>query len=205
MENDQYPDACFVEDTAVVVDEVAVICSMGVPSRRGEASLIARELAHYRKLEQILAPASIEGGDVLRVGNQIFVGQSRRTNATGIQAFKKILEPFGYRIIPVPTRDGLHFKSGCTALNEETLFVNPDWIDIDPLKDFKLLFTHATEPASANVLKVDQTVCLQADFPRAIDQVSSVLERVEIIDMSELRKAEAGLTCSSIIFETATD
>jgi dimethylargininase len=200
-ENDQYPDACFVEDTAIVVDEVAVICSMGVSSRRGETSLIARELSSYRDLIHISLPATIEGGDVLRVGRQILAGQSKRTNSEGIRALTRILEPFGYKIIPVTTKGGLHFKSGCTAIDDETLFVNPDWVETDSLREFKPLATAADEPSSANVLRLGETVCVQSEFPRAIDLIRSVVERVETVDMSELRKAEAGLTCSSIIFE----
>ncbi|HKZ02757.1 MAG TPA: arginine deiminase family protein [Pyrinomonadaceae bacterium] len=202
FENDDYPDACFVEDTAIVVDELAVICSMGVFSRRGETPLIARELSNYRDLTHISLPATIEGGDVLRVGRQILAGQSKRTNIDGIRALKRIFEPIGYQVSPVTTKGGLHLKSGCTAIDDETLFVNPESIDIDCLKGFKLLRTPREEPASANVLRVGETVCLQSTFPRAIDLIGRVVKRVETIDMSELRKAEAGLTCSSIIFET---
>jgi dimethylargininase len=199
-ENDHYPDACFVEDTAIVVDELAVICSMGVSSRRGETPLIARELANYRELTHISLPATIEGGDVLRVGRQILVGQSKRTNIDGIRALKRILEPIGYEVGPVTTVGGLHLKSGCTAIDDETLFVNPEWIDTKCLKGFKLLRTPSEEPASANVLRLGETVCLQSTFPRALDLIGGLVKRVETVDMSELRKAEAGLTCSSIIF-----
>lgn len=201
-ENDNYPDACFVEDTAIVVDELAVMCTMGVSSRRGEIPLIARELSNYRDLNHIFLPATIEGGDVLRVGRQILVGESKRTNSAGIRALKQILEPVGYKVIRVPTKGGLHFKSGCSAIDEETLFLNPEWIDTESLTGFKLLTTPPEEPAAANVLKVGKTVCLQSEFPRAIDLIRSIVENVETVDMSELRKAEAGLTCSSIIFES---
>jgi dimethylargininase len=201
-ENDEYPDACFVEDTAIVVDELAVICSMGVSSRRGETPSIARELSNYRDLTHISLPATIEGGDVLRIGRQILVGQSKRTNIDGIRALKRILEPVGYKVTPVTTKGGLHFKSGCTAIDDETLFLNPEWIDTDSLKGFKLLLTPTQEPASANVLRVGETVCVQAKFPRAADLIRKVVKKVETIDMSELHKAEAGLTCSSIIFES---
>jgi dimethylargininase len=201
-ENDQFPDACFVEDTAIVLDELAVMCSMGVPSRRGEISLLTRELSQYRDVKHISLPATIEGGDVLRIGRRIFVGESKRTNKAGIEALIEILQPLGYKITPVPTKLGLHFKSGCTAIDDETLFVNPDWIDTGLLKGFTLLTTPPQEPASANVLRVGHKVCLQKDFPRAVDLVRKVVENVETLDMSELRKAEAGLTCSSIIFES---
>ncbi|HEU4391673.1 MAG TPA: arginine deiminase family protein, partial [Blastocatellia bacterium] len=188
------------EDTAVVVDEVAVMCSPGVASRRGETRLIEDELSKYRQVMSISLPATIEGGDVLRIGKSIFVGDSTRTNSGGIEELAKILEPFGYRIIPVKTRGSLHLKSACTAIDDETLFVNPAWIALVPLKGFKLVITPPEEPESANVLRVGDAVCVQAGFPRAAELIRNFAERVEVIDTSELRKAEAGLTCSSIIF-----
>lgn len=201
-ENESYPDSCFVEDTAIVVDELAVMCSMGVSSRRGETRLIERELSQYRDIAHISLPATIEGGDVLRIGKKILIGQSSRTNLEGIAELARILEPDGYHLVHVPTKGSLHLKSACTAIDEETLFVNPDWIELDALKGFNLLYTPASEPWSANVLRVGPTVCVQAGFPRAVELIEDVAERVEIIDISELRKAEAGLTCSSIIFES---
>ncbi len=201
-ENATFPDSCFVEDTAIVVDELAVVCSMGVSSRRGETSLIAKELSRYRELSHISLPATIEGGDVLRMGRRILVGDSKRTNSAGIRALARILEPVGYQVTPVRTKGSLHLKSACTAINDETLFVNPDWIETDQLKGFRWLPTPPEEPASGNVLRVATSVCVQAGFPRALEVVHAVVERVETIDMSELRKAEAGLTCSSLIFES---
>jgi len=198
--NEKYPDACFVEDTAVVVDELAVICSMGVASRRGETQLIAEELSAFRELVHISKPATIEGGDVLRIGKQVLVGESGRTNRLGIEALGRILGPLGYKVIPVPTRASLHFKSGCTAIDDETLFLNPDWVETECLKGFDLIFTPNDEPASANVLRIGEIVCLQADFPKSIELIQRRAGRLEVMDMSELRKAEAGLTCSSIIF-----
>jgi dimethylargininase len=124
--NESFPDCCFVEDTAVVVDELAAICSMGAPSRRGETKLIERELSKYREISCICLPATIDGGDVLRIGKKIFVGQSSRTNAQGIEDLARLLVPLGYRVVPVRTKGSLHLKSACTAIDYETLFVNPD-------------------------------------------------------------------------------
>jgi dimethylargininase len=202
-ENVSYPDSCFVEDTAIVVDELAIICSMGVSSRRGETRLIERELSKYREIAHISLPATIEGGDVLRIGKKVFIGQSSRTNLAGIEELARILEPYGYRVVPVPTKGSLHLKSACTAIDEETLFVNPDWVELDAFREFKLVYTPAEEPWSANILGIGTTVCVQTGFPRAAELIGRVAERVELIDISELRKAEAGLTCSSIIFESA--
>jgi dimethylargininase len=117
-ENELYPDACFVEDTAIVLDELAVICSMGVQSRRGETKLIERELSRYREIAHIALPATIEGGDVLRIGKKILVGESSRTNLQGIEKLRKLLEPLGYQVITVQTKGSLHFKSACTAIND---------------------------------------------------------------------------------------
>ena len=200
--NEALPDSSFVEDTAIVVDELAIICSPGVPSRRDETNLIGKELGRYRELAHISLPATIEGGDVLRIGKQILVGYSRRTNEDGIAKLTQILEPLGYQVRVVSTKGSLHLKSACTAITDETLFVNPNWIDIDSLRGLRIVHTAKDEPGSANVLRVGTTVCVQAGFPRAAELVSSIAERIEIIDMSELRKAEAGLTCSSLIFES---
>ena len=103
-ENKSYPDACFVEDTAIVVDELAIISSMGTASRRGETKLIERELSRYREIAHILPPATIEGGDVLRVGKKIYFGQSSRTNVKGVEELANILNPLGYKVIPVETK-----------------------------------------------------------------------------------------------------
>lgn len=202
-ENFAQPDCCFVEDTAIVVDELAIICSMGVASRRGETALIERELSRYRKIAQISLPAMIEGGDVLRVGKKIFVGKSSRTNAEGIVNLTRILAPLGYRVTQIKTANSLHFKSACTAIDDHTLFVNPKWVQLDALKGFRLVHTPAEEPWSANVLRVGGAVLVSADFPRAAELIARTVKRVEVVDTSELRKAEAGLTCGSIIFESS--
>jgi dimethylargininase len=200
--NDAFPDACFVEDTAIVVDEIAVICSMGVASRRGETALIESELSNYREIAHVSLPGTIEGGDVLLAGKTVFVGRSTRTNQAGCEQLARILEPFGYRVIPVRTAGSLHLKSACTAIDDETLFVNREWIELDALTGFKLVPTPAEEPWSANLLRVGRSVCMQAGFPRAAEAVGRVADQVELLDLSELRKAEAALTCSSIIFNS---
>ena len=121
----------------------------------------------------------------------------------GVKELARILKPFGYGVETIKTKGSLHLKSACTAIDDETLFVNPDWVELDRLRSFKLVYTPPEEPWSANVIRVGRTVCIQAGFPKAVELIESMAERVEIIDTSELRKAEAGLTCSSIIFESA--
>ncbi len=127
------PDAVFVEDPAVVVDEVAVISNMGAPSRRPEAESLARALAKYRPLKFLTEPATLDGGDVLRAGRRLFVGLSQRTNQEGIDQLSDLLESYDYQVRSVKLRDCLHLKSACSYLGNETLLVNRDWIDIGPL------------------------------------------------------------------------
>jgi dimethylargininase len=200
--NESYPDSCFVEDTAVVTDEVAIICSMGVASRRGEAGLIERELSRYRPLAHISLPATIEGGDILRAGKRIYAGQSSRTNIRGIEELARILSPMGYQVIPARTKGGLHLKSVCTAIDDETLLVNPELVELDAFTGLKLMHTPPDEPWSANVLRVGNAICVQPSFPKTLEMLARAVERVEVVDTSELGKAEGALTCLSIIFES---
>jgi len=199
--NEQYPDSVFVEDSAVVVDEVAVICRMGAESRRGEETAIRVELTKYRKTVQLKEPATLEGGDVLQMGKTIFAGESARTNAAGIKDLSEILSPFGYRVIPVKIGGCLHLKSACTALDDSTIIANPHWFDAAPFRDYKILPVPGDEPEAANVLRINEVVCLSESFPKTARLLKESGYRVETIDISELLKAESGLTCSSIIFE----
>lgn len=196
-----YPDACFVEDTAIVLDEVAIICSPGALSRRGEIQRIAGELAKHRELTHIESPATMDGGDVLVAGKRILVGRSRRTNSDGIRMLARIVEPFDYTVTAANVTGCLHFKSACTAINDETLLVNPEWVDQAELVGFRLVNVPREEPWSANVLRVKDTVLVQADFPRTLERIREVHSSVETLDVSEFRKAEASLTCLSLIFK----
>lgn len=201
--NHEYPDSCFVEDTAVVFDELAVICSPGAESRRGETALIAAELTKHREVVAVELPATIDGGDVLQVGKSVFVGRSRRTNRLGIERLATLLAPYGYQVEAVETTGSLHLKSACTAIDEGTLFVTPQWVDTQSLARFELVPTPPDEPAAANVLRVGEVLCLAAGFPRSAEILASRVPRLELVEISELRKAESGLTCSSLIFESS--
>jgi dimethylargininase len=197
------PDAVFVEDPAVVVDEVAVISNMGAPSRRPEATSLAEALSRYRPLKFLTEPATLDGGDVLRVGRSVFVGLSRRTNREGFERLRDLLDLYDYRVESVEVRSCLHLKSACSHLGNETVLVNRAWIDAKPLRRFKLLDVPEEEAAAGNVLMIDNVAILPASFPKT----RALLEQrgfcVRPIDVSELQKAEAGVTCCSLIFQTA--
>ena len=198
-ENLGCPDCAFVEDAAIVLDEVAVIGRMGVPSRRGETAAIERSLAKHRPVRRIEHPATIEGGDVLRAGRTLLVGRSPRTGAAGIAALRDIAEPLGYRVTAVGVHGCLHLKTACTALDEETLLVNPAWLDATALTGFRAVAVPAEEPWAANVLRLGNHLCLPAAHSRTADLVAARGRRVHTVDLSEFAKAEAGATCLSLL------
>jgi dimethylargininase len=199
--NKAYPDSTFIEDTAFVVQEIAVMARMGAGSRRGEVPGIESVLATYRTIDRILPPATLEGGDVLRAGQKVFVGITPRTNAAGVSSLAAILKPFAYRVIPVPVRGCLHLKSACTLIGAETILMNPYWIDPDPFKGFRVITVPEAEPWGANALLIDTLVGVHAGFRRTIEILHDLRLQVKTVDISELLKAEAGMTCSSIVLE----
>ena len=198
--NRDFPDSTFVEDTAVVVDEIAIMAGMGVESRRAEVAGIESVLGYYREIQHIRLPATLEGGDVLRIEKKIFVGISSRTNIAGFETVKEILEPFGYEVIPVAVNDCLHLKSACVAVDDRTLLVNPRWLDLQPLRNFRIIPVPEDEPVAVNSLRINTTICMHSGHQKTIDSLVNLGFSVKTVDISELLKAEAGMTCSSIIF-----
>ena len=197
------PDGVFVEDPAMVLDEIAVITRMGALSRRGEHESLARALARYRELRCIEAPGTLEGGDVMRVGKTLYVGYSRRTNVAGIQQLAAIVHPLGYFVVPVEVRDCLHLKSACCYIGDDTVLANRAWMDPDALCGLRIL--DVEEPRGANALRIGDTVLMPAAFPSTCEMLDRSGFRVRTIDTSELLKAEAGVTCTSLIFEAANE
>jgi dimethylargininase len=200
----ELPDAVFVEDPAVVVDEVAIISNLGASSRRPEARSLAKVLVRYRPLRFLTEPATLDGGDVLRIGRSVFVGLSRRTNQEGIDQLSHMLGPYGYRVQPVEVGACLHLKSACSHVGNDTILVNRSWIDAEPLSGFELLEVPEEEPAAANALLLNDVVIMPASFPRTRVMLEERGFRVRTIDVSELQKAEAGVTCTSLLFEDET-
>jgi len=196
------PDGMFVEDPALVVDEAAVMTRMGAESRRREGERLSTMLARFRKLRWIREPATLEGGDVLRIGRTLYVGFSRRTNQAGIDQLAELLRPSGYTVQAVPVRGCLHLKSGCCALRDRVLLANRAWIDTAHFDGFEIVDVPPEEPGAANVLTIGNTTLVPASFPRTAELVSRLGFQVRSLDISELQKAEAGLTCCSLLFET---
>jgi dimethylargininase len=194
------PDCCFVEDIAVVLDEVALLAMPGAPSRRGEIAAVEEALARFRPLERTPLPATLEGGDVLRVGRRLFVGRSPRTNEAGIARLAAVAEPLGYRVLPVTVTGCLHLKSAVTALDDERLLANPGWVDTDPFVGLGIVPVAPEEPGAANVLRVAGLVVAHPGYPRTLERIAELGYAVRCLDISEFQKAEASLTCKSLLF-----
>jgi len=195
------PDSMFVEDPAIVLDELAVILRLGTASREPEAESLAKALSPFRKLTYIAAPGAIEGGDVLRIHRTLYVGLSTRTNDEGIRQLTEILAPHRYQVVAVPVTGCLHLKSAVTSVGRSTLVANRAWFDPARFVHFNWIDVAPEEPHAANALAVGETVIFPASFPRTSTKIESAGFHVTPIDISELQKAESGLTCSSLLFQ----
>lgn len=195
------PDSVFVEDPAMVLDEAAILTRLGAESRRGEGESLAKTLARFRPLRWMRAPATLEGGDVMRVGKTLYVGASARSNAAGMAQLAEETKPYGYAVKPVEVRGCLHLKSGCCYLGEGIALANRAWVDTEALAGLRLVDVAPDEPWAANVLTIGADALMPAGFPATAEIVERLGWKVQTVDISELRKAEAGVTCSSLIFE----
>jgi dimethylargininase len=196
-----FADGVFVEDPAFVVDELAVINRLGVRSREKEVESVARALSEYRELRYLTSPATLEGGDILRIGKDVYVGVSGRSNDVGVSQLRDLLAPLGYRVTAARVEGCLHFKSACSYLGKGCVLVQPRWIDPAVFKGLEVLEVDPAEPFAANALYIDDTVLYPASFPRTLDLLEKRGFRVMPVDNSELLKAESALTCMSLILK----
>ena len=199
------PDCVFVEDTAIVVDEVAVMMSMGAASRRDEVPAIEAALRDFRPLARVELPATIDGGDVVRSGRELFVGLSQRTNSAGVDALRSILSPFNYTVVGVPVLDCLHLKSACSALPDGSFLVNANLIDAGPLDGRRLVPVPESEPLAGDVLVIGEHIIVSDAFPETHALLASLGWDVIPVSVSEFAKAEGGVTCLSLVFNAGLD
>lgn len=200
-EEPDLPDSVFVEDTAIVLDEAAVLTNPGADSRKPEVESIAAALAPYRQLIRVQPPATLDGGDVLVLGKQIFAGLSLRSNAAAVEQLQSILRPFGYRVRGVPVTDCLHLKSAVTQVGERTLLINPAWVEKSHFEGFDLIEVDSSEPYAANALWIEGTVIYPLEYPKTRERLEAADIRLVTVEAGELAKAEGGVTCCSLVFE----
>ena len=196
----ELPDSVFVEDTAVVLDELAVISRPGAESRRAETASVAEALKPYRKLSHIQAPGTLDGGDVLRIGKTLYVGLSNRSNLEGIEQLQRIVIAFGYSVNAVRLRDCLHLKSAVTQVAKDTLLINRQWVNSAVFGSMRLINVDESEPFAANAVRIGDTLIYAEAFPETLGRLKKQGLRIRTVDASELAKAEGGVTCCSLIF-----
>ncbi len=195
----ELPDSVFVEDTAIVLDELAVITRPGAESRMPETVSVAKTLQVYRKLYHIQAPGTLDGGDVLRIGRTMYVGLSERSSESGIEQLRGFVEPFGYTVKAVEMTGCLHLKSAVTQVREDTLLVNRAWVDVGAFAGMQLVDVAPAEPMGGNALLIGETVVYPMAYVETRERLENRGITVQAVDVSELAKAEGGVTCCSLI------
>lgn len=198
---DTFPDATFVEDALLVFPELSVLTRPGAASRAAEPALIAPHAPADRPCIP-LAAGRLDGGDVLGAGRRVFVGLSTRTDAAGAAALAALLEPRGYTVTTVSLADALHLKTAVTALGDDTLVVSRGWLPAPP-PGFAVIDADPAEPFGANLLWVNGTALAQAAAPRTAARVAAAGFVVVLVEQDEFAKAEAGLTCLSVLIPDA--
>lgn len=193
------PDSVFVEDAAVVLPEVALLARPGADSRKPETESIARALAPYREIVKIESPATVDGGDVLVVGKNIFVGMSTRSNPESVIQMNELLGRFGYEIQGVEVHDVLHLKSAVTRVDDETLLINRNWVDVENFEGYNLIDIDPAEPFGANCLPINGMLVYPTAFPKTSAKLESHGYRIKSVALDELAKAEGAVTCCSLI------
>ena len=195
-----HPDAYFVEDTAVVAAEVAVITNPGADARKGEEKSIAPVLARHRKTEKIQPPGTLDGGDVLQIGKHFFIGVSERTNNEGAGQLSHILRGYGYTCTTVAVGEGLHFKSGVNYVGKNTLLVTEDFAAKEQLKGYDTIVVDRDESYAANTLLINNHLLIPRGYPGTHKKLEVLGFKTIELDTSEVRKMDGALTCMSIRF-----
>jgi dimethylargininase len=196
------PDAVFIEDAAVVFDELAIVTRPGAASRRVETAAVAAALARYRSVRTIRPPGTMDGGDVLVIGRRVFVGVSTRTNADAIAQMRQMLAPHGYTVSGVEVSGFLHLKSAVTAVGDDVLLINPRLVATSAFPGCELVAVDEREPMAANAVRLRDRLIVASAFPRTAERLARRGTTIIAVDVSELAKAEGAVTCCSLIIES---
>lgn len=198
---EQLPDSCFVEDTAVFLDKVALITMPGALSRRAETQSVREVLSGYAtSVTEMTLPATLDGGDCMRVGPRIYVGLSARTNQDGITLLKNTFAPLGFQVISVPLTDILHLKCVVSPLGSNRILLAEGTVAPRCFEPNEIVFAPKEEQYAANCISIGNDVIMPAGFPITQRRLQWEGYKVHALDMSEIRKADGSMTCSSILF-----
>lgn len=196
---DDQPDSVFIEDTAVVVDEIAVITRPGAESRQEETGAVAAALRPLRPVAELSAPATLDGGDVLRLGRVLYVGTGARSNAEGAAQLRALLDPFGYEVREAAFTGCLHLKTAVTAVGDGLVLANPEWVEARQFEGARAVEVDPSEPFAANALLARGAVIHADAFPRTRRRLEAAGVRVVPVPAGELAKAEGGVTCCCLL------
>ena len=184
-----------------MLPDIAVITRPGAPSRRVETSAVSKALSIYRRLLTVEAPGTLDGGDVLTIGRTLFIGQTERSNAGGIEQMRLLLSPMGYTVIGVQVNGCLHLKSAVSQIAEETLLIQPSWVDASAFVGFEVIEVDPSEPHAANALRIGDRIIYPTVFPKTARRIEACGIEARTVDVSELAKAEGAVTCCSLVFD----
>ena len=197
---DHLADAVFVEDVALVLDEVAIMTRPGAVSRRPESASIAAALTEFRPLVTIESPGTLDGGDILRIDKRIYVGLSERSNTAAIEQLRHHAAAHGYSVTTVPIRGCLHLKSAVTQVAQSTVLLNPNWVDPAMFSDYAIIEVDPAEEHAANAVLIGDQLIYPKAFPRTAQRLAQSAIEIIAVDVSELQKAEGAVTCCSLVF-----
>ena len=197
---DAHPDGYFVEDPAIVTPKVAIITIPGAPARRGEQESLEEVLCKFRPTAHITPPGTVDGGDILMVGNHFFIGISARTNAEGARQLGVVLERYGHAWTTVDVQNGLHLKSDVNYIGDNTLLLTPGFAHRKEFKDFERIILNADETYAANTLLLNDCLIVPRGFPDTLGKMRHTGHDIVELDVSEVQKMDGGLTCMSIRF-----
>jgi len=197
----ELPDSVFVEDTALVLDECAVLTRPGAESRRQEVAVVEAALKPHRRLLCIEPPATLDGGDILVAGRVVYVGLTSRSNRAAVEQLSDLLAPFGYATRSVAVNGCLHLKSAVTRVGTGMLLLNPEWVDPAEFDGWTLIEVDPAEPYAANAMLVGETIIYPTSFPATRMRLEAAGIAIQAVEADELAKAEGAVTCCSLLFE----
>lgn len=199
--DEDYPDSTFVEDAALLTPACAVLTRPAAPSRRGEVASIGPILkSFYARVEEIEAPGTLDGGDVMQVGEHFYIGLSARTNRSGAEQLIAILKRHGLSGSTVPVTSCLHLKTGVTAMNEQTLLACAEFAAYPGFSAFTIIPLTEGQSGAANSLRINDKLLMPAGFPLLCEQLARQGTEIIEVDISEFAKLDGGLTCLSLRF-----
>ncbi|MDF2677084.1 MAG: N(G),N(G)-dimethylarginine dimethylaminohydrolase [Bacillota bacterium] len=200
---EEFPDSCFVEDTAVLTPKCAIISNPGALSRQGESPLMVENIKKFYnddQIEYITSPGTMEGGDVMMVGNHFYIGLSARTNEEGCRQFKEALAKYGHTCSVVSLEKVLHLKTGVNYVENNNMLVSGEFIEKEDYTSFNKVIVPESEAYGANCIWVNDTVIVAEGYPTVEKCVRDLGYKVIIVDTSEFRKLDGGLSCLSLRF-----